>query len=124
MLNFIVESPNLLSKTEQNEMFFEGKRLHGSNFDHLIRNVNIGNGNYNLTGVSDLPHRLAQAKLSPSAISKAKFKAFESPGNSASFQSPLKSAPTSPTTSVTLNPLAGPRHQKHGCLQSAPPHQI
>ena len=60
-LKFVDENPNLLAKNDQKEMILEGKRLAGSNFDHLIRNLYVAKTDYNLTGIGDLTHALSKA---------------------------------------------------------------
>ena len=57
-LKFVDQNPNLIATNDQNEMIVEGKRLVGSNFDHLIRNLYFLKGLYNLPVISDLSHAL------------------------------------------------------------------
>ena len=127
-LKFVDDNPNLLAKNEQNEMILEGKRLAGSNFDHLIRNLYVAKTDYNLTGIGDLTHALSKAKLSPSAISNTKFQTLVSPAKSPQFHSPLaksppKSEPSSPVSTETTHPLAAPNPLKHGRPLAASSHQ-
>ena len=114
LLKFVDENPNLLPKNEQSEIILEGKRLAGSNFDHLIRNLYVAKTDYNLTGIGDLTDALSKANDSPSAISNTKFKSLVSPTKSPQFHSPLaksppKSEPSSPTSTETVHPLAPPK---------------
>ena len=122
-LKFVDENPNLIAN-DQNEMILEGKRLAVSNFEHLIRNFYVAEADYNLTGISHLPHAHSKAKRSPSAISNTKFKSLLSPAKSPQFHSPMRSAPSSPTSTETINPLVPAKRLKHGRPQAAPPHQI
>ena len=127
-LKFVDENPNLLAKNDQKEMILEGKRLAGSKFDHLSRNLYVAKTYYNLTGIGDLTHALSKARLSPSAISNTKFTSFVSPSKSPQFHSPQaksppRSAPSSLTTTETVHPLAPPKVVKPGRPLAASSHQ-
>ena len=127
-LKFVDENPSLIAKNDQNEMILEGKRLAGSNFDHLIRNLKVAKAEYNLTGIFDLTHALSKAKLSPSAISNTKFKSLGSPSKSPQFHSPQAKSPpraasSSPTTTETVHPLPPLKVGKHGRPLHVPPRQ-
>ena len=128
LLNFVDEKANVNATNDQNEMILEGKPLAGSNFDQYIRNLYVANADFNLTDLSDLTPALAQAKLSPSAISNTKLKSLVSRAMSTEFhspqaESPPRSAPSSPTTTETVHPLEPDKVVKPGRPLAAPSHQ-